>query len=195
MKAFALIKWWLRERSQHIDYVHLVMMALLLLSLGLQWRVLSPLQLHLTQQQQALSQIQHRLQTQQRQQQDLLTTTPQQTQTVQSLDQQFKAFLPTLSQRNTQLLKIQQLAVKQQLTLSQIDYQHNTTPILGLAQSQLRFTLKGDDHTLMTFTALLLAEHPNLAISRLSVEQTDNLSPSQQFNIEVQLWFRPEEAQ
>ncbi|PTQ90499.1 hypothetical protein [Agitococcus lubricus] len=191
MKLFALMKWTLREWGQRLSYTQLAIAALLLLAIGLQWRVLQPLQQQVMTQQLAVKQLQQQTaQASTAKSATLTVNTP--IQPLATLEQQFKAFLPPLTQRNGQLLKIQQLAKQQQLSIGQIDYQYQSTSVLALTQTQLRFSLTGSETQLMTFIALLLAQHPNLAISRLSVEQTDALAHNQQLTLEAQLWFKTE---
>lgn len=208
MINLAQIRWWLRTRGQQLSYMQLVIVALLGLVIAVQWRVLTPLQQQLLRQQQAISEAKQRLMAvspsttlpviasttstsaNEKTKTRTLTTPP-----TLSIEQQFKAFLPPVSQRQHDLLALQQLATQQQLQITEISYQHQQTPLLHLAQTQLRFNLIGTESALMTFLGSLLAQYPHLAISRLSIEQAENgLANQQRLTLELQLWFRPQEA-
>ena len=182
---------WLARRAWlRLDYLGLVVLALVLLTVGLQWQVVSPLSAQLLQLQQQLAEDQQQL-TRLRQQAKQTTVNAT---TIASTQDRFLAFLPPISERNQQLQRLQQLIQKQSLISSRIDYQQTVLTTLPVHRLTIRFAVQGEDKQLAVFLNLLLRQLPNLAIDRLSLDKKDPVLNQSQLTLEASLFLRAEKV-
>lgn len=181
---------WLARRSWlRLDYLGLVVLALVLLTVGLQWQVVSPLSKQLLQLQQQLAEDQQQLRLL-RQQAKKTTVNA----TTASTQDQFLAFLPPVSERNQQLQRLQQLIQKQSLISSRVDYQQTLLSTLPVHRLTIRFAVQGEDKQLAVFLNLLLRQLPNLAIDRLNLDKKDPVLNQSQLTLEASLFLRAEKV-
>jgi len=184
------VTWLARRAWLRLDYLGLVVLALVLLTAGLQWQVVSPLSKQLLQLQQQLAEDQQQL-TLLRQQAKKTTVNAN---TTASTQDQFLAFLLPVSERNQQLQRLQQLIQKQSLISSRIDYQQTVLTTLPVHRLTIRFAVQGEDKQLAIFLNLLLRQLPNLAIDRLSVDKKDPVLNQSQLTLEASLFLRAEKV-
>lgn len=176
----ARLQWEVARCWQRLGYLEILVIAIGAVWVALEWQVLRPLR--------------HELQQQQLSANALLVPQavahPVQagSQPRAGTQQEFLEFLPALSQREQQLKTLHALA--RPLSLGRLDF--SSTPVSGLPVQRLtvRLAVQGQYAELRRFIQKLLTELPNLSVSSISLDNSNQPTASLILNLEVNLYFR-----
>jgi Tfp pilus assembly protein PilO len=102
------------------------------------------------------------------------------------------AFFPSATGREKQLQRLHALAAKEGLQLVRADYRSEPVKDLALQGFAVRLSLQGNYTQQRQFLHAVLAELPNLAVTRISLEKAAGASEAMSAVLEARLYYRPE---
>lgn len=175
------LAWELRRIWEKLDAGALVALALLVFWVGVVFTVNVPLQ----QQAEALAQDVAVLERQEAAQPTRVLRV--------ATSQALVSFFPPASAREKQLQQLHTLAAKHGLQLVRADYRSEPVKELALQGFAVRFSLQGSYAQQRQFLHALLAELPNLAVLRLSLEKAPGAPEAMSATVETRLYYRPAE--
>lgn len=180
------LRWELRRLWERLDVFTLMALAAFSLWLGLHFTVNAPLSLE----------TQRLAQQVDLQQQTLALRQPSRgtSNSVRSSDE-LVAFFPPSQQREHDLLRLHQLALKQGLAVVRADYRSSPLVALLLQRFSLRLQLQGSYVQQRLFLQALLLEFPHMAVERLSVEGSAVTAGKMTALLEAQLYYQPGQVQ
>jgi len=176
----ARLQWEVARCWQRLGYLELLVLAIGAVWVALEWQVLRPLRQELQQQELSAQAL--------RVPQVAARSAQPGSEPLAGIQQEFLAFLPALSQREQQLKTLHELA--RPLSLGRLDFSTMAVSGLPVQRLRVRFAVQGQYAELRHFIQKLLTSLPNLSVSSISLDNSDQPTASLILNLEVNLYFR-----